>query len=458
MSSSADHAVGQHVAIVGGGMLGMTLAWRLRQQGVAVTIVERAAHVGGLASADTIGDVTWDRFYHVILASDTRLRGLLEELGLADRLIFGTTKTGLLIDGTLRSLSSAAEYATFPGLSLIDKARLAWTLVYGGHVRDVAALESVPAVEWLQTHSGRRVTERLWLPLLRSKLGTATDSASAVFIQASIARLSAARRAGMQREQFGFVDGGYSTVLSRFRDRLVAAGVTICEDAAVTSVQQGASEATIAVANREPLEADLVVLTVPCSRIATLCAQLMPAERDRLASVRYQGIVCASALLAHPLSPYYISNLADGGPWPFTGVIEMTALVDRARFGGRSLIYLPRYAAPEDDVWSMDDASIETAMRDGLARLHPSFKQESVVAFRVHRVREVFAIPTVHYTRDRCPSVRTSLDRVTIVNSAQITDGTLNVNETVALADRQVPALLQQLRRIPARALSGAPC
>lgn len=458
MSGRQESTGCQHVAIVGGGMLGMSIAWRLRQQGYAVTIVERAPHVGGLASADTIGDFTWDRFYHVILASDSHLRSLLAELDLGDRLTFGTTKTGLLIDGALRSLSSAMEYATFPGLSPVDKVRLAWTLVYGGRVRDVAALESVPVLDWLRRHSGARVTERLWLPLLRSKLGNATELASAVFIQSSIARLSAARRAGMQREQFGYVEGGYATVLSRFRDRLVACGVRICEGVDVTTIREQHDEATLTFANREPLTADLLVLTVPCGRIAAMCEQLRPSERDRLVSVQYQGIVCASALLDRPLSPYYISNLAEGGPWPFTGVIEMTALVDRARFGGRSLVYLPRYAAPDDDVWSMDDDHVEAAMREGLARLHPAFRQDSVLAFRVHRVREVFAIPTVHYTRDSCPAVRTSLDRVAIVNSAQITDGTLNVNETIALANRQLPALVEQLQRLPCRAPEAAAC
>ena len=429
-------------------MLGMTLAWRLRQEGFAVTLVERAPHVGGLTAADTLGDVTWDRFYHVILASDTALRGLLDELDLGTRLIFGTTKTGLRINGALQSLSSAAEYARFPGLSLVDKARLAWTLVYGGRVRNVAALDAVPVLDWLRRHSGERVTDRLWLPLLRSKLGTATESASAVFIQSSIARLSAARRSGLMREQFGYVDGGYATVLARFRERLLAAGVELREGAAVTSVRHAADRATVEMTEREPLEADLAILTVPCGRIATLCPQLVPAERARLARVRYQGIVCASVLLTRPLSPYYITNLADGGPWPFTGVIEMTALVDPVRFGGRSLVYLPRYATPDDDVWSMDDAAVEAAMREGLARLHPSFHDNAVEAFRVHRVREVFAIPTVHYTRDACPAVATSLARVRIVNSAQITDGTLNVNETVALAHRQLPAVLRQLRTV----------
>ena len=62
--------------IVGGGMLGLMLAHRLRRRGHAVTVLEAAPHLGGLASAWQIGDVTWDRHYHVILMSDFKVREL----------------------------------------------------------------------------------------------------------------------------------------------------------------------------------------------------------------------------------------------------------------------------------------------------------------------------------------------------------------------------------------------
>ena len=51
--------------------------------------------------------------------------------------------------------------------------------------------------------------------------------------------------------------------------------------------------------------------------------------------IAYQGIVCASVLLDEPLGPYYITNLTDD--WvPFSAVIEMSAVVDRSEFGGKS--------------------------------------------------------------------------------------------------------------------------
>ena len=67
--------------------------------------------------------------------------------------------------------------------------------------------------------------------------------------------------------------------------------------------------------------------------------------------------------------------------------------------------------------------------------MYAHFKREDVVEFKISRVRQVFPLPTINYSAN-VPSVKTSLENVFIVNSAQITNGTLNVNETIQLAER----------------------
>ncbi len=101
---------GRHIGVVGGGMLGLGLALRLVEQGHRVTVLEASPTVGGLASADAIGGVTWDRFYHVTLLSDSYLRDLLQDIGLADQLHWRTTRTGFFIDGRLVPMSSSVDF------------------------------------------------------------------------------------------------------------------------------------------------------------------------------------------------------------------------------------------------------------------------------------------------------------------------------------------------------------
>jgi protoporphyrinogen oxidase len=444
------------IAIVGGGVLGMSLAAKLAEQGHRVTLLEAASRSGGLAAPARLGDYSWDRFYHVILQSDEHLSRLLDELGLTGRLAWKRTRTGFYIDGELRSLSSTLEFLTFPALGLIDKARLGLTILYASRIRAWRRLESILASEWLTRWSGRRAWERLWLPLLRAKLGDNAGRASAAFIWAIVARMYGARRTGMKRETFGYVDGGYATILDRFEQRLSNLGVESVYDARVTAVASFGDHAQVTTTSGDHIF-DYAVLTVPCPKVADLCGQLTEVERLRLRAVQYQGIVCAAVLLDQPLADYYITNITDARV-PFTAVIEMTALVDRARFGGHALVYLPKYLTQQDPWWQRSDAEIEAEFLAALERMYPRFRREHVKVFQVSRVREMLAISTLEYSSRLLPASRTSLERVFIVNSAQIANGTLNVNETVGLAVRKAEELQSLLRdhRAAAPATVGA--
>lgn len=429
---------GRNWGVVGGGLLGATLALRLAQAGERVTVYESAPGLGGLASAWDLDGIVWDRHYHVVLLSDAHLRGLLGELGLDGQIRWVTTRTGCYADGHLYSVSNAVELLRFPPLRLLDRLRLGATVLYAARLREWRRLEGRGVEEWLGRLSGRRTFQKFWRPLLRSKLGDDYSTASAAFIWAIIQRLYAARRTGLKREMFGYVPGGYASVLEALARRLEQAGVQVRTGRPVEAV--GVEGSPFVRYGQDGDHFDEVVVTVAAPLAARLVVGLPPAEQAAWAGVRYQGIVCASLLLNRPLSPYYVTNITDDG-FPFTGVIEMTALVDPARLGGRHLVYLPCYVPSDDPLFALPDDALRARLLAGLRRMHPDLADREVLAFRVSRERYVFPVPTLHYSR-RLPSPDTSLPGVHIVNSAQIVNGTLNVNETVQLAEAAAARLL----------------
>ena len=430
--------------IVGGGLLGMTLAWDLSKAGHDVTILEGAPRCGGLAAPWELGDVVWDRHYHVTLQSDLALRELLGELDLEPDLQWVKTGTGFFVDGKMHPFSGAADYARFPPLSPLQKFRLAATILKASRIEDWRPLERVTAVEWLTRHCGRTTVERIWLPLLRAKLGPHATRASAAFIWAIIARMFAARGSGPKREQFGYVRNGYDRTLRRFEEKLAARNVGIRTSYRVERIE-GAPNGVAVVSAGETSLFDRVVVTLAAPLAARLCPGLTARERALCGGVEYQGIICASLLTDSPLTPYYITNIADATV-PFTAVIEMSALVDRSEFAGKSLIYLPKYVSSDDPAFCLTDDEIEDAFLSALERMHPAFRRSSVRAFRVSRVPFVFPIPTLGYS-ERLPPTRTTVEGLFMANSAHIVNGTLNVNETVKLAHGLIPSLLSAAQR-----------
>jgi len=410
-------------------MLGSAIAMQLARDGHEVTLFEAAPTLGGLASAWSLGPIVWDRHYHVTLASDRHTRWILSELGLEDDIRWVETRTGSWFDGRLHSMSSTMDYVKFPPLSLIDKARLAWTILRGSRIEDWEGLEQIPVEDWLRSMSGNRVFDKFWLPLLQSKLGDSYKDTSAAFIWATIQRLYAARSSGMKKEMFGYVPGGYARILDRFREVLEEMGVDVRVGTRVTSVSPGP---TVTVGQDENRFDHVVVTAVP-PIASRLVEGLSPSEREMLDGIRYQGIVCASLLTSQPLAGYYLTYLHD--PAPFTAVVEMSAFVDREEFGGNSLVYLPRYCVSDDPLFEESDESIEKRFLEGLTMVYPQFDPATVMALRISRVRNVFPIAGLGYSKT-VPGFDTSIPGLHLASSAQIVNGTLNVNETVELARR----------------------
>jgi protoporphyrinogen oxidase len=429
--------VSSESAVVGAGVLGLAVAQRLRDRGDNVTVLEASPDLGGLAAAWDLEGVTWDRHYHLTLPTDARTIRLLRSVGLERELRWVQTVSGVYggPEVGLRPLSNLFDFLKLPRLRPIAKARLAATLVATARQRDSGRMEAVSAEEWLTKWSGRRTFERFWRPLLHAKVGDEWHHTSAVLLWATMQRLHAARRRGLRIGRFGYVPGGYARIFERYADLLTDSGVKINAGTPVLGIDQTTDGLRVRLEDGEAVF-DRVVVTTAAPIAADLCPGLSGTELERLRSVRYVGVVCASVLLPHKISPYFLTYVADPDA-PFAAMVEMASLVDPAEMDGWNLVYLARYTSPDDPLLDADDAAVRDLFLSYLERLDARVEPANVGAFKVSRVRRVFAVPTVGYSR-LMPSTTTSIPGLQLIGSANLPYVTLNVNDTLAL--------LQELR------------
>jgi protoporphyrinogen oxidase len=427
--------------IVGGGIMGMTLAHKLSRLGHKVTLFESAPELGGLASSWKLGDVEWDKFYHVILLSDLRTRNILKEIGLDEKIEWVETKTGFYIKGKLHSMSDTIEFLKFPTLNIIDKIRLGLTIVYASRIKNWEKLEKIPVTTWLQKWSGRNTYNKIWLPLLRAKLGDSYKKTSAVFIWATIQRLYGARRNGMKKEMFGFVPGGYKTIIQAFEKCLNENGVYIKLNYTAKEIKiANGNKPEILFVNGKTEQFDHVITTLPSTISAKLCSGLTRDEIDKLNGIEYLGVICVAVLLSKPLSKFYITNITDS-TIPFTGVIEMSALVDKKYLKDYSLIYLPKYLSANDPLFQKTDDEIKKYFIDNLKKMYLQIDDSNIKFVGVAKAKQVITVAKLNYSQN-LPDVKTSMPNIYIINTAHIKDGTLNVNETIKVAETKLEEIL----------------
>jgi protoporphyrinogen oxidase len=417
--------------------MGLALAERLASDGHRAIVYERAQQPGGLATWHDFGPFIWDRFYHVILPSDTALVDFVRRIGLGDRLRWRATRTGFYVDRATHSLSSGLDFLKFPLLGPLSKARLAATILYCSRIRDWRELERMTVEDFLVRHSGRATFEKFWRPLLLAKLGENYRRVSAVFIWTYVKRLFSARDAAAQKESLGYVSGGYRAVFSRLLERIRAAGGELRLGVDVEAVRPR-ERGGIEIAAAGAVEAyDKVIFTGPVNvlrAVADPALAQVPAQGD----VEYLGVLCLALLTRKPFCPYYVLNIADERV-PFTGVIGMSSLVDPGETAGLHLTYLPKYVLSDDAALRRPDAEVVAEFMAGFRRMFPDFPESEIAGVHLNRAVKVQPLQVIGYSGLVQPP-RTRHPDFYVVNTAQFASNTLNNNEVI----RNVNAFLEQ--------------
>jgi protoporphyrinogen oxidase len=337
-------------------------------------------------------------------------------------------------------MSNLIEFFKFPPINLIDKFRLGLTIFAASKIKNWQRLEKIPVADWLTKWSGKRVFEKIWLPLLKAKLGENYKDTSAAFIWSTIQRMYAARKSGLKKEMFGYVTGGYEKINNRFASHLEEMGITIQYNSKVKSIKKTSTGKMEIITENSTQIFDEVISTLSSRESVSITEGLTDAEIHQHNAIKYLGVICPSILLQKSISPYYVTNITDNWP-PFTGIIEMTALIDKNEIKGNHLVYLPKYVNPDDELFDRSEEELRNLFLGSLYKMYPDFSETDLLFWGVSKARVVFALPTIDYSK-KVPGITTSIGNYYIVNSAQIINGTLNVNETIQVAETKLKEIL----------------
>jgi protoporphyrinogen oxidase len=373
------------IGIVGGGLAGLSAAYRLQQAGHEVTVFEAADDLGGLAvTYETAGDPI-ERFYHHLSETEETIVALADDLGLGDAVEWRYKSDAFYVDGVVHPMDTIWEIAAYPHLSVYDKFRLGMlTLgidVRGGRPRfgaydEFTAFEDVPVKDFLLEHTTRRVYENFWAPLLDAKFGSRVEDVSAAWLLGRIKFRG--ERDLLRGEQLGYFEGSFA----RLVDALVAAvgresietGTRVTDlsirDGAVTNLTTEADD------GRHPHDLDAVVVATMPNVLTDLTGYAC--------DIDFQGTVCAVVSLPESLIDSYWLNFIDEAP--FGVLIEHTNFIPASRYGDEHLLYLASYVQDFDEkVWQLDDDGVREYWLDGLADLFPSFDPDDVNWMNVAR-------------------------------------------------------------------------
>jgi len=179
------------VVVIGGGLAGITAALDCARDGAEVTLLEARGRLGGAAYSFERGGLVIDNGQHVFLRCCSAYRGLLEQLGAADkvtlqpRLEVPVLAPGGRLGWLRRSqlpapLHLAASLLRYPYLGLRERVALAWAMQRLRAVDiDDPANDAVSFGDWLRRHRQTpRTVEAIWELIVRPTVNLSVDDAS----------------------------------------------------------------------------------------------------------------------------------------------------------------------------------------------------------------------------------------------------------------------------------------
>ncbi|HEX9765982.1 MAG TPA: NAD(P)/FAD-dependent oxidoreductase [Nitriliruptorales bacterium] len=401
------------VAVVGGGIGGVAAGLELAERGLEVVLLERGPNLGGLVVSFEIGGTPLEVFYHHVFPHERHIQGLIQRLGLGDRLEWHHNDMGVFADGRIWPFTSPLDLLRFGPLPFLDRVRTGMGALLLSRARDWRALDQVPALDWLRRYTGERATERIWRPLLRAKFGPAAEDVPAAWMWGRFDQRSGSRERGGER--LGYLRGGFRQLFDAAAAELDRLGADVRTDTEVTSIPVTDGRVQGVDTSDGQLEADAVLFA---GALPQLPALVEPEHHDpRWTATPGLGVLCVVLEMAGPVSGTYWTNVCDL-QLPFGGVIEHTAMIPPEDYG-RHVLYVSRYFTHDEPIAGVGPAAEADRWIGLLDEVWPGFRREDVL--QVHPFRTPYAAPLVTVGHlNRLVPVVSHLDGLFVQTTAQI--------------------------------------
>ncbi|MCW0215107.1 MAG: hydroxysqualene dehydroxylase HpnE [Pseudonocardia sp.] len=397
------------VAVIGGGLAGITAALRCADAGADVVLLEAKARLGGLATSFRRGELDVDNGQHVFLRCCTAYLGLLDRLGVADRvslqdrLDIPVRAPGAPVTRLRRSalrllpapLHLGAALLRYRPLALPDRLRtVRAALALRSVDRASAATDATSFGDWLAAHGqSARAVEVLWdlvgIATLNARAGDASLALAATVFQLGLLTDAAAGDIGWSRVPLGALHDDAA------RAALTAAGVDLRTSTRAHALSQTGSGLRVTTTHDER-EEELVVDRIVCAVPHAHAQRLLPDAAVSLPAGWATALGSTPIVNVHVVYDRRVldTDFAAGVDTPVQWVFDRTRQSGCARVHPAGAQYLAVSLSAAGDVIGHPLARIREQILPALAALLPRARDARVLDFFVTREPSATFAPT----------------------------------------------------------------
>jgi protoporphyrinogen oxidase len=338
------------IAILGGGITGLTAAYFLGEKGHQVTVMEKENLLGGLASGFKNDHWNWylERTYHHLFASDSDILDFAKEIGFKKIYFRKPVTSSLFIVKNKLSdfpLDTPIDLLRFPLLGLIDKLRAGIIIVFLKLSPFLPIYKQMTSEIFLKKSMGINVWNRLWEQLFRGKFGKYAGIISSSFIWARIKKRTKA---------LGYIEGGFQIFIDYVEDLLKGLRVNVLTGYEIKEIKKKGEKFII---NNQTY--DKVISTLPTPVLTKLTTNIFPQEYLlRFYKLKYLHAITLILETKKPIleSTYWLNICTD--KIPFMILAQHTNFSDKRNYNNNHLNYIGWYVDGDNKLLKMDKEEI----------------------------------------------------------------------------------------------------
>ncbi len=348
----------QRIAILGGGITGLTAAYDIAKKGHTVTLFEKAPVLGGLAVGFKGEGWKWplERAYHHLFANDTDILNFAKEIGF-DGIFFQSPHTDSLYFHQNKFISipvdTPLDFLKFPLLPVVDKIRGAFWLAILKFLPFFSSYENTTAEVFVKHKMGDRMWDVFFKELFRKKYGKYAGNILASFLWARIHK---------RTKQLGYVKEGFQTLINHIEKKDKEMGVVIKKGFEIETLTEKDGVFTI---NGDSY--DMVISTLPSIILAKVASQILPP--GYIANLMSLNYLHARVLILETDVPlleetYWLNICTDKVPLML--VAQHTNFVDKKNYGGNHIAYVGYYLEKDDPLMGLSAEDFEKEVVENL--------------------------------------------------------------------------------------------
>ncbi|HHT7236717.1 MULTISPECIES: phytoene desaturase family protein [Bacillus cereus group] len=376
------------VAIVGGGLAGLTASIYLAKEGRKVVVLEKSSRFGGRAMTINKNGIYMNLGAHALYRGGEAFL-TFNELGMNLTGGIPSTKAHGIWKGDVYTIPT--DFRSILSTSLLSwsaKIQFSRLMIHLGKL-DINTIPRMSLSVWAEKEIQDTMVRNMFYALCRTTTYTYTPT-----IQLASSVLKQIQRS--MKEGVFYVDGGWETIITKLRDIAINVGVQFLANKHVFEVEHCEDIQKIRCLDDDIFETDTVIVTIPPKEA---CKIIKGAEKTSLHIWSEQSLQVTAAALDIGLrqlpNPVHQFALGLDQPVFFTNQSRSAKLSE----DGSIVVSLIKYHNPMEEMnrINYDKEQLEKTME----LLHPNWEREVVVKQYLPKITVVHDFP--HIGRGEIP-------------------------------------------------------